>query len=338
MPTLTRAHEELFRRTPDEQFETLDSLIEHCRHTRSCSEDQWLNHDEITVTSDMTVVLDDQPDFSFNDWSFSQLCRMAGVSRDTINRLSRKTASRALQETMPRSEKPFQVLTTDGGIRSVHGVAYTRLWNEELLNVVAEAANGFAPPPQAMTGGTGLYCGEQDMFAFLINPAGWVEINDEAFAPGFFVWNSEVGRRTVGLQTFWFQRVCRNHLVWDAVKVIETSRRHTAHVRDFLSVVRSSVTELVAERDKRRDGFADWISRAMQQRLGDNADAVMKQLRRHGVSKELGQKAIELAERGSGLTVFALVDALTQLSQRAAYIGDRTAIDTKVSALLALAS
>jgi len=58
-----------------------------------------------------------------------------------------------------------------------------------------------------------LYCGEQDLFAFLIDPTGWVEMGDgEAFAPGFFLWNSEVGRRSVGVQTFWFQAVCANHV------------------------------------------------------------------------------------------------------------------------------
>lgn len=52
-----------------------------------------------------------------------------------------------------------------------------------------------------MTGATGLYCGEQDLFCFLIDPAGWIEIGEEAFAPGFFVWNSEVGRRSLGIST-----------------------------------------------------------------------------------------------------------------------------------------
>ena len=55
------------------------------------------------------------------------------------------------------------------------------------------------------------------MFCFLIDPAGWTEIGGQAFAPGFFVWNSEVGSRSVGIETFWFQAVCQNHIVWDAV-------------------------------------------------------------------------------------------------------------------------
>src|SRR5262249_15010881 len=153
---------------------------------------------------------------------FTQLCRMAGVSKETINRLSAKTASKALSETLPQSDKPLQLLAHGNRVRAVHGVAYTRLWNSELLDAVRDAASGFDAPQKAFDNqSTGLYCGEQDLFAFLIDPLGWVEIAGEAFAPGFFVWNSEVGRRALGVQTFWFQAVCQNHIVWDAVEVVD---------------------------------------------------------------------------------------------------------------------
>ena len=70
------------------------------------------------------------------------------------------------------------------------------------------------------------------MFAFGIDPNAWVEIGGESFAPGFFVWNSEVGRRSVGVQTFWFQHVCQNHIVWDAIEVVELKRRHMGNIQD----------------------------------------------------------------------------------------------------------
>ena len=336
MATLTRAFKELFQRTPDEQFATLAELMKHCRAIRENSREHWLTHEQICITSDMNVVLDGDPDYRFCDWSFSQLCQMAGVSRGTINRLSSKTASRALQETMPHSEKPFQLLTAESGIRSIHGVAYTRLWNDELLSAIAEAAPEFTAPQQAVDGSTGLYCGEQDMFAFLIDPQGWIEMNDQAFAPGFFVWNSEVGRRTVGVQTFWFQKVCRNHIVWDAVEVMEVSRRHTAGVRDFTEIARRAVTDLVRKRDVRRDRLSQVLKRAMCEKLGSDAHDVSRQLRRHGIPSDLGKKAIEVAAQGNGFTVFSLVDALTQLTQQSTFIGDRTALDMKVSSLLSL--
>lgn len=121
-------------------------------------------------------------------------------------------------------------MTRDERIRSIHGVAYTRLYDADILDVVIDEADDFNPPPVGLNGGTGLYAGEQDMFAFLVDNHSWVDIGGEQFAPGFFVWNSEVGRRTVGIETFWYQRVCANHIVWDATEVVSYSRKHTANV------------------------------------------------------------------------------------------------------------
>jgi hypothetical protein len=36
------------------------------------------------------------------------------------------------------------------------------------------------------------------MFVFLIDPLGWTEIDGEAFAPGFFLWNSGSGPSQCG--------------------------------------------------------------------------------------------------------------------------------------------
>ena len=83
--------------------------------------------------------------------------------------------------------------------RSVHVLDSTRLWNTDLLDAVREAAPDFQPPQTAMDGrSAGLCYGEQDRLAFLVDPLVWVEIDGDAFALGFFVGNSEVGRRSLG--------------------------------------------------------------------------------------------------------------------------------------------
>ncbi|MCA9564815.1 MAG: hypothetical protein KC561_15065 [Myxococcales bacterium] len=289
------------------------------------------------VGGEVTLALDDDI-HRLSDWSFSQLCRLAGVSKETINRLSAETASQALRETLPASDKPLQLLATGKSIRSLHGVSYTRLWNDDLLSVVSEFASDFEPPQVGMNGATGLYCGEQDLFAFLIDPTGWIEIEGEAFAPGFFVWNSEVGRRSLGIQTFWFQAVCQNHIVWDAVEVVEFTRKHTAKVGDGLSEIRRLIERLVAKRDERRDGFVKVISGAMQQTLGSAADDVLKTLASEGIPRGLAAKATELAQQSGRFSIFSLVDALTRLAQEVRYAGDRVEIDAKAASLLALAA
>ena len=119
---------------------------------------------------------------------------------------------------------------------------------------------------------------------------GWTEIDGEAFAPGFFVWNSEVGRRSFGVQTFWLQAVCQNHIVWDAIEVVEFSRKHTASVTQFVSMrCGGSWSALVQKRDQRKDAFAKVVAKAMQESLGEDADEALKILASHGINRTVGQ-------------------------------------------------
>jgi hypothetical protein len=339
---LTQASRELFRRTPDERFATLDELWQHCQDHKDRSTDRWRAPAEIKTQplgSRLDLLLGGEGEgYRLNDWSFNQLCKLASVSKDTLNKLSPDTASRVLAETFPQGGKPMQVLTLDRAIRSIHGASYTRLHNLDLLAIVKEFGTDFQPPQTGMNGATGLYCGEQDMFVFLIDPTGWAEIGGEAFAPGFFLWNSEVGRRSVGVQTFWFQAVCQNHIVWDAVEVVDFSRKHTANVSESLSEIRRIIARLVETRDERRDGFARVMQKAFETRLGDNAEDVAKVLFKHGIPRDLAKQALSLAERQGRFTIFSLVDALTRVAGQYQNAGDRMEADEKACALLALAA
>lgn len=41
MAHLTRAHNELYRRSPDEQYPTLEALMRHCEGQKRWSEEKW---------------------------------------------------------------------------------------------------------------------------------------------------------------------------------------------------------------------------------------------------------------------------------------------------------
>lgn len=347
MPNLMRAHQELFARTEDECFASLSDLMRHCQREKEQSLDRW--HAPLAILPEaeaggLRLTLGNDGAFLMNDWSFGQLCHFAGVSKETVNRLSADTARQVFAETMPRGNKPLQVFTDDRRVRSIHGVSYTRLYNADLLAMLGEFAVDFEPPQKAADslsgerGGTGLYCGEQDLFAFLIDPTGWTEIDGDAFAPGFFVWNSEVGKRSIGIETFWFQAVCQNHIVWDAVEVVEFTRKHTANVHECLGDIRRIVEGLVAKRDERKDGFVRVIRKAMQARLGNDSEEVLEALAKHGVTKSLAKRALEIAREQGRFTIFSLVDALTRIAGEEKNAGDRVGADVKAARLLQLVS
>lgn len=339
---LDRASQELYRRMPDETFDSLSSLFRHCQKKKEESSDQWQPpldlKPRVGQGSSLRLGVGDGRELQLNDWSFGQMCQLAKLSKETVNRLSPDTASKVFAETLPRGSKPMQLFMQGNNVRSIHGASYTRLFDADLLAMLQEFAVDFQPPQVGVNEATGLYAGEQDLFCFLIDPTGWVEIEGEAFAPGFFVFNSEVGKRSIGIQTFWFQAVCQNHIVWDAVEVIDYTRKHTSGVHEAFREIRRLVEQLVEKRDSRRDSFAKVIGNAMRTKLGDDADEVLQQVLRHGVARGVAKQALDIAQREGRLTIFSLVDAITRVTGKFEYAGSRNDADQKAGSLLGLAA
>jgi hypothetical protein len=334
-----RASRELYCREPDECYESFADLREFCYTQREESGEHWCKPQAVIPIAKadcVAVQLELGEEFELNNHSFRQLSRLCGVSADTLNRLSPKTAATAIAETLPSADRPIQFLSGQSAMRSIHGISYTRLWDSELLDVVAEYESEFQPPKKALDGhGTGLYAGEQDMFAFLVDDNSWVEIDNDKFAPGFFVWNSEVGSRSLGIQTFWYQHICGNHIVWDCVDVNEFSRKHTSSVRDGLGEIRTMIESLVEVKTQRQEQFAAKIKQAKQDKLGSDVNEVTKLLRKQGIPMSMIKNAAKVV--GNNHSAFAWVDALTRASGRIEFAGARSSMDQKIGSLLTLA-
>src|SRR3954463_12240093 len=89
MQNLTSANRELFSRSPDEVFDSLDSLYRQCLADKEGSEDHWHAPQEIRPTpveGRLELELGGGGTYRLNDWSFSQLCKFAGVSKETLNK------------------------------------------------------------------------------------------------------------------------------------------------------------------------------------------------------------------------------------------------------------
>jgi len=123
MPNLTRASRELFRRRPDETFPSLASLTTHCRQERDDSADIWEATQGLWTkpvgTDHLMLAHGEDKMLQLTDWSFGQLCRLAGVAKDTVNRLAPDTATRVFAETLPRGNKPLQIYRIGEHARSI---------------------------------------------------------------------------------------------------------------------------------------------------------------------------------------------------------------------------
>ena len=125
--------------------------------------------------------------------------------------------------------------------------------------------------------------------------------------------------------------MCQNHIVWDAVEVVEFTRKHTAGVARSSTDIRRAIEPLVASRDERRDGFVKVMRKAMREKLGDDAEAVLKELAKNGIRGSSPRRRSRSPSNKGRFTIFGLVDALTRLAGRLVNAGDRVEIDAKAA-------
>jgi hypothetical protein len=118
-------------------------------------------------------------------------------------------------------------------------------------------------------------------------------VGDEAFASRFFCWNSEVGRRSLGISTFWYQRICQNHIVWDSTNVVEFTRKQTGNVRESLLEIRRMIQALQDRRCERKDSFATAVRKAMATTVASDSDEALKFLSQHRMARDTIERAVK---------------------------------------------
>jgi hypothetical protein len=276
-------------------------------------------------------------------------------------------------------DTPVQLLLqrTNGNtqLRAITSPDYSRFWDSELCQLLTTATNvGWVTPPArpsrddarrrpatdadviaGMTGGvqikagdmiapSGVYRGDRDSFAFLMNPSKPIDDGDGGLFKGFIASNSEVGNASIRFQSFSFQGVCGNHIIWGASNVCEIKRIHRGDIRPF-------VTDLNTWLGRYTDASAleteQMIRNAKQYSLGLNHDEVCERVHKLGING-LTQKAIEAAwnyadkwEVTAGATpntAWGFVHGLTRYSQTVGYTDARQLLDVAGGKILSLAT
>jgi hypothetical protein len=220
-------------------------------------------------------------------------------------------------------EGPHTIKAGPLTVRAVTTDKYTRIWNADItrrLIQMTEQRPEWQPAPAAFDGSRGLYASDKDMFAFLVNNDRRVFQKDPngGFGKGFFVTNSEVGDASFKLTTFLYQYICGNHMVWGAKGVQEIRIPHigNADARAFsrLSVELRKYADASVSDDEQR------IERMRRLELGATKDEVLDKLFGLGVTRALGNAAVQLAEKredwyGNPRSVFGQVSALTEIAR-----------------------
>jgi len=136
-----------------------------------------------------------------------------------------------------------------GALRAATGPNYGRIWNADTVDMLVDRFGDGVTGEWRVPGefgkrvtvdrdNTTLYASDRDMFVFLADEENRIELPNRragrfgSFARGFFVWNSEVGKTTLGAGFFLFDYVCCNRIIWGADQYTEVRIRHTKGAPD----------------------------------------------------------------------------------------------------------
>jgi hypothetical protein len=292
-------------------------------------------------------------------WSFNQIATKITCPADYMRRLPADLAVANLNHCIQHGEYGYnerqQFLFRRNGtaeLRSMNGETYGRIWNADILrHVIDNYGNGqdgrFRIPrengvkAEITKESTTLYMGDRDMFVFLTDEDNRVELPDRrngeigTLSRGFFFWNSEVGFRTFGCATFYFDDMCGNHIVWGVEECQEFKMRHSKYAPE--KFVREVLPSLKMFSEGSSKGILSAIAGARQvtfEKPEEISDFMVSKLK-------LGKRAVDkvdqqfLLEEGKPMeSVWDVIIGVTAYARNIDYQCERVDLETRAGDIL----
>lgn len=260
-----------------------------------------------------------------------------------------------------RHEEPMNFSSTGTGIAvrgsditlaAATGPKYGRIYNSEVTRELTKRfGNGIDDTDWTVPGffgkaldnvtkaNTTFYASDRDMFVFLADEKNRVELpnrrNGEkgSLARGFYIYNSEVGSKALGIAFFLFDYVCCNRIIWGVQEFERIAIRHTSGAPDRW--MEEIIPTLKAYRNASTSPIEAKLIGAQHSKL-DKATEFL--------SKRFSKKQVELIEiahlREEARPIETLWDATTAITAYAKTIpfnDERVLIEREAGKILDLA-
>lgn len=357
MSVLTHANRQWESRPADERFPSIQTMHEAALdfHNNGAEADVDLRSLEVIADGqNLSIVGPSGTAATLNNRSFGQIARHADAPAHYLATLPTKIAAECLSHGLSKVDvdsKAKLLLDRRGTAlttRAVTSTAYSRIWNCEVTArlLQLEAEGPWQPAPAAFDGSRGLYLGDRDMFAFMVDnerrifekgPGG-------GLSRGFFVWNGETGERSIGCATFLYEYVCGNHRVWgvEDVKEIRIAHIGTDDERAWgkLAVELKRYAETTAgDEEARVEACMNYEIAATKE---ETINAVFALCRASAFPRKLVVEACDLAEQrvdwyGSPRSAWGMAGALTEIARDRPNADERVALDRAAGKVMQMA-
>lgn len=351
------AHTQWASRPDDERFCSLTELHAFLADQKERSTARVLSNRRLLVKpgdSHEALLLEtaDSADTSPTNWSFGQLAALAQSPAGFLKTLPSDMVADILNYKLRRRPvEEIGILQTEDSLRAATGPNYGRVWNAEVIRTIMDRVGDGVTGDWRVPGefgkaldrvtkaNTTLYASDRDFFIFLADEVNRVELPDRrdgeagSFARGILAWNSEVGSQTVGIDSFYFDYVCCNRIIWGAKNHQRRTLRHTSGAPDrWLEDMRPAMTTYLAA-DHRGD-FEAAVLRAQAAKVDDVDDFLTKRFSA-GRSRQF-RAAFEDDEGRPMETIFDAVTGITAFARGIAHQDERVLVEREAGKLLDL--
>ena len=366
MTTLMQAHTQWLSRPADERFLSLTALADFCTAQRCASVAKVVSSRSLTAVpmagsvEGLQLTGPNGAPVDLTHWSFGQLAQRAGAPagylRDLPNALTADCLNWGLKHNRDVEEIGVLLTKMDADkpavARAVTGPNYGRVWNSNLANALCRAFGDgvtgrykvpgeFGVQGQPITAqSTTLYASDRDMWVFLADESRSIEIKNRRggrtgrMSHGFFVWNSDVGKTSLGFAEFLFDYMCGNHIVWGVSDYREIKMRHTSGAPDRYAEKIEPMLMDIANASADLTPAARAIEFAQKRKI-DNVEKFLTE--RFSKSEAKAIEAAHLADEERPIeTVWDAVTGATAYARGIAHTDTRVALEREAGKLLTL--
>ena len=366
-----RVSSEWFSRPNDERFLSLTDLHASVARRSQRSSTRIVESKAVRVEArsddpeKLTLILPDADRaVTPTHWSFGQMCSLVRAPSSYLKELPAALAGINLQHgLLNHPAEHVKLLQTEDGrseLRAVTGPDYGRIWDHDIVAAVMKiAGNGtgdtrwkvpgvldwrtmhYNPFVDISRDTTTLYASDRDIFLFLVDDTHPIEAgrlpngDPDLFFRGFYVWNSEVGAKTMGIATFFLRAVCQNRCLWGMEDFQEISIRHSKFAAHRFAHEAEPALERYA--DSSALGFVRGIRAAREQIVARRDEDRQAFLQKRGFSKVEAGRVIDtvLAEEGRPPeSIFDFVQGITAVARTRANQDKRIELEGKARTLL----
>lgn len=361
-----------YARPDDQRFLSLDALAEAVRGRAAASTQRVVEASSLLVRArddDQNALWFETEDgmATPTHWSFGQACSLVGAPPSYLRKLPAQLTAINLQyglKTHRAENVKTYVNTETGEMRAITGPDYGRITDIEVVEAIHKVAgNGVGDThwkvPGVLDWGAGrynpfvdvtketttLYASDRDVFVFLADDTRPIEIgklpngDPDLIFRGFYVWNSEVGARSLGIATFWLRAVCQNRNLWGVENKDQLLIRHSKGAPERFLLEAQPALERYAHASP--DPLLAGIKAAKATVVADNDESRAGFLPNLGFGKGLSKLVLDTVVREEGKpaeNVWDFVNGLTAVARGLPHQDARLDLEREAARLMAKAA